>query len=282
MQVQKPNIAKPSPKYKQETYFFGSISEKRCPKSVKKLRLFWISEISAYLYSWEGFLSFPLSKTSNCASFMQRQEKYFKQSQEATLLSRVEKQHPYLMMLYLAMSSIAVIFSFLILLFAFTPTPMGADGEVITLSYPWQFAISCLFIIASSLTLEASKRSFFDDDFQKTAILLHITNILGGLFALFQVLGWLQMNLAGTYFAGHPSGTYLYLVSGLHLAHVLGGMAYLFYYTFQIYTKSKDGIQILIAVTNPYEVLKLRMLRLYWHFLGGLWLTLALLLYIFL
>jgi cytochrome c oxidase subunit 3 len=211
---------------------------------------------------------------------MQRQEKDL-QLNEQDLLRRVEKQHPHLIMLYLGIVSVVTIFSFLLLLLAITPLPLTETGNAAaSFRYPWQFAISALFIVLSSVAIEKARTSFLQDDFKKMAIYLNATNILGGIFALFQVMGWLHLYQTGTQLSGHASGAYLYIISGLHLAHLLAGALYLAYYTFQIYQKGKDPVQVLIAVTNPYEHLKLKMVRTYWHFLGGLWVVLAIMLYI--
>ncbi|WP_051203844.1 cytochrome c oxidase subunit 3 [Hugenholtzia roseola] len=209
---------------------------------------------------------------------MQRQEKDL-ELHEQNLLRRVERQHPYLIMLYLGIASIVTIFSFLLLLLAISPLPEESVKAEFS-RYPWQFAASSFFILLSSFAIEKARQSFFRDNFEKMAIYLNITNILGGIFALFQVMGWLHLYQTGTQLSGHASGAYLYIISGLHLAHLLAGVLYLAYYAFQIYSKGKDSVQVLIAVTNPYEHLKLKMVRTYWHFMGILWVVLAALLYI--
>lgn len=57
------------------------------------------------------------------------------------------------------------------------------------------------------------------------------------------------------------SGSFLYILSGLHLIHLLGGMFYLVYVVFQ----AKRGVYT--AQNN----LQVRQMATYWHFLGILW-----------
>ena len=64
--------------------------------------------------------------------------------------------------------------------------------------------------------------------------------------------------------AGNVAGSFLYVITGLHIVHLLGGMIALF-------------IVIWRANRKKYTVEKhngVRMCALYWHFLSGLWLYL--------
>ena len=69
--------------------------------------------------------------------------------------------------------------------------------------------------------------------------------VLGGAFVLLQYQGWMELFGMGIELTGNPSGSFLYLISGVHVLHVLGGMAALtvalvhaFFST--MYTKSPE------------------------------------------
>ena len=98
-----------------------------------------------------------------------------------------------------------------------------------------------------------------------------ITLLLGIGFAVLQFVGWNQLTSQGVFFAGSAStaaGSYLYVLTGLHLAHMLGGLISLVV----VYVKSVR------SAYNSDNLLGLQLSSTYWHFLTGLWVYL----YIFL
>jgi cytochrome c oxidase subunit 3 len=98
-----------------------------------------------------------------------------------------------------------------------------------------------------------------------------LTLLLGLLFAVFQFVSWDRLVDSGIFFAGSSasiSGSYLYALSGLHLAHLAGGIISLIV----VYLKLGRGRY------DSGNLLGLQMSSVYWHFLGLLWVYL----YIFL
>ena len=72
------------------------------------------------------------------------------------------------------------------------------------------------------------------------------------------------------FLVGNPSGSFVYVFSGLHLVHLLGGLGFLvvvFVDTLKFEVHSKNLLTIEMCTT-------------YWHFLGGLWIYLYLFLVI--
>ena len=70
------------------------------------------------------------------------------------------------------------------------------------------------------------------------------------------------------------SGTYVYLISALHVAHLLGGMLFLLALLVRTVRASGDAVRGLVFIRNPYRRLQLRMLSLFWHCIDALWLVL--------
>jgi cytochrome c oxidase subunit 3 len=76
------------------------------------------------------------------------------------------------------------------------------------------------------------------------------------------------------FFTGEASGTYVYLISALHVAHLLGGMLFLLSLLLRTLHASRDAVRTLVFIRNPYRRLQLRLLSQYWHFIDGLWVVL--------
>jgi cytochrome c oxidase subunit 3 len=118
------------------------------------------------------------------------------------------------------------------------------------------------------------RQSNLNDDHKGYKSALLMTSVLGLAFTGFQLLGWAELFRSGVGFRNNISGTYLYLLSGLHLAHLLVGVGILFYFLFKAYMTEADAFKSLMFDTDPVEKLKIEMMGVYWHFVDGLWLFL--------
>ena len=61
------------------------------------------------------------------------------------------------------------------------------------------------------------------------------------------------------------------MLSGLHVAHVLGIMVYLLYLLMQCHKTSKDAVKELLYATNPYQKVRFKLLTSAWHFVDVVW-----------
>lgn len=81
---------------------------------------------------------------------------------------------------------------------------------------------------------------------------------------ILQYFAWGQLIDSKVFFVGNPAGSFVYVLSGLHGAHIVAGMVFLFIVfvmVFQDKIHSKKMLWIEICTT-------------FWHFLDGLWLYL--------
>ena len=97
---------------------------------------------------------------------------------------------------------------------------------------------------------------------------------LGSVFAGLQLLGWRELMAQGVLFSGKASGTFVYLISALHVVHVLGGMLYLLALLLRVLHADRDAVRALVYIRNPFHRRQLRLLSTYWHFVDGLWVAL--------
>lgn len=136
---------------------------------------------------------------------------------------------------------------------------------------PWQFYLSTLSILLSSVSMHFAVRSAKEDDISKLKLYLWLTLGLGLTFTALQVFSWNYLMESRIGFARSSSSAFLYIMSGFHALHVLGGLVYLI---------------VLISKAANFEVHSralpaLKSGRLYWHFVDALWLYVFIFLLIF-
>ena len=136
-----------------------------------------------------------------------------------------------------------------------------AEGNWVLFELPLTFYISTALIILSSVSMMYALNAIKEDERKKSFTALVITFLLGLGFMTFQFLSWNELVKQEIFFIGNPSGSFLYVISGLHLAHVLGGFIFLIAAIFKV--KSGKYNQ------NNYSGLTL--CSTYWHFLDALW-----------
>ena len=194
-------------------------------------------------------------------------------NQHPTLLQRVERLHPYETMLYLGMLGSGLIFLFLTAAFLFSSRALLAGMNQ---SMPIAFLVSTFLLIISGFSATSIRLAYQEEDTDKLLGSLRITVILGLIFTVLQVVGWFELKAKGIEFTGIPSGSFLYVLSGIHIFHLLGAMIFGLILYFQLAKARKDEVQKLIIHTNPFEKMRVRLFSYYWHFMDGIWLILFL------
>jgi cytochrome c oxidase subunit 3 len=188
-----------------------------------------------------------------------------------SLIKRLEKIHPHMMLMYVGIIGSSLIFFFLSLLFIGTALQQQA-----AIPLPKSFVFSTAVLLMSSYFAHQYRQHFKNDrpkELSHAASGLFITGIV---FTAAQVAGWMELSGSGVHFAGKPTGAYLYLLSGLHVLHLFGGLVYTLMQALAAQKISKDAVQALIVLSSPYELVKARMLTVYWHFLDVVWVILFL------
>lgn len=139
-----------------------------------------------------------------------------------------------------------------------------AAGNWIEFALPDIFTWSTLVIILSSITLYGASRSFKKGNIQLYKGLLISTFILGLAFVSVQYQGWLALkDLLGLPLGTNPSSDFVYAISMIHVAHVMGGIGVLT-------VALVHGFSLPSKVT-PTRLLRLELTSTYWHYVGVLW-----------
>ncbi len=166
--------------------------------------------------------------------------------------------------LYVSLASMFMMFSALVSAYVVRQ----AAGNWLEFPLPMEFYVSTGIILMSSLTLHFSKVNYLNDRFTWYKLLLGLTLVLGIAFVVVQYQGWLHMTDQGVLLDGNPSGSFVYVISGLHAAHVLGGIAALILALLQAYIFGENKTE--------KRLVRLNLTLRYWHFVDILWLYLFL------
>lgn len=137
---------------------------------------------------------------------------------------------------------------------------------------PVQVWVSTAIIIASSLVYHFAQRAVEANDHDRSRRFLIATTVLGAAFISSQVLAWLALVGRGLYMSGNPYAGFFYILTGIHAAHVLGGIVALGAILLRTWNESEYGPEL------TYRRNLARAVGWYWHFMGGLWIVLFVLL----
>lgn len=107
-------------------------------------------------------------------------------------------------------------------------------------------------LLASSVTVEMARK--------RGRAWLAATGVLGIVFALGQIAVLLRLAAAGVFLASSPHASFVYVLAGVHGAHLAGGLG-----------------AIGRTWSRPHAV---PLFATYWHFLGAIWLYILLLLHL--
>jgi cytochrome c oxidase subunit III len=123
-------------------------------------------------------------------------------------------------------------------------------------------------LLSSSAALELARRRLARDDPRGFRRLWTLTTLLGVAFILGQIEAWRRLAAEGVYAASVIAGSFFYLFTALHAAHLLGGICALLY----VGARKFDSARL----TRPAAA---EIASYYWHFMDGLWLFLFALLF---
>ncbi len=171
------------------------------------------------------------------------------------------KWHPKKFALLLAMAGIIMMFSALTSAYI---VRKGA-GNWLEFKLPSIFLYNTIVLICSSITAHLGYKAYRNSQVSRYRWLSAITFGLGILFLVLQVIGWEQLKGIGVPLDGNPSGSFIYVISGTHAAHVLGGLGALFLGAKTAFGPFKQ---------SAGRTLSIQLVNTYWHFVDALWIYL--------
>lgn len=143
-----------------------------------------------------------------------------------------------------------------------------AAGNWLEFALPNIFYVSTAVMLGSSLVLQASYNAFKKENAPLYRGLLVLGLFMGLAFVLLQYQAWQAMDMNGIRFNGNPSGSFVYVLSGIHAAHVLAGIS-------AIIVALVHAFLLPMRVT-PERKVRFEMTLIFWHFVDALWIYLLL------
>ena len=173
---------------------------------------------------------------------------------------RRKKIHPQMFALYVGIASIVMMFAGLTSGYIVRK----AQGDWRQYDLPPIFWVSTILIVASSVTMHLGVRAFKNRAMPRFKMLVTTTLVLGIAFAISQYVGFQVLYANDIKVNGNVSESFLFVIAGLHLLHIIGGIFALLIVFFRAFRTS----------VKVYNTTGLEIIATYWHFVDILWIYL--------
>lgn len=171
--------------------------------------------------------------------------------------------HPHKFTLWVAMGSIVMMFAGLTSAYIVKKN----QSNWLEFNLPIIFWYSTGIILLSSLTIQMAAKSFKAREMGRYRTLITLTAVLGLVFLAMQVWGFMDLesrDIALTGSKSNSAASFLLVITGLHMLHVLGGVIAILIIFARAYASS----------VKNYSSLPIEMAATYWHFVDVLWIYL--------
>lgn len=170
-------------------------------------------------------------------------------------------------LLWIGMTSMFMAFAGLISGYIVSRSSLIAANSWLEFPLPENFTYSTVVIVVSSITITLATILIKKNNVAVATLLIWLTFCLGVAFAVLQYLGWQTLIENKIYFTGsNTAGSWVYAITGFHLAHLLGGLVSMFV----------TGIKALTGKYSDKNSLGIQQAATFWHFLDLLWVLLFL------
>jgi cytochrome c oxidase subunit III len=139
-----------------------------------------------------------------------------------------------------------------------------AEGNWTLFELPVMFYFTTGTIILSSITLHLSYLAAKRFNIPRQKQFLWITLFLGIAFLVGQFNAWQALVAQGIFLTGNPSGSFLYIISGLHGLHIVAGICMLM--------ASLGGAYL--GINQVRNIFRMELTSIFWHFIDILWIYL--------
>jgi cytochrome c oxidase subunit 3 len=173
------------------------------------------------------------------------------------------KIHPYKMLLWVGLGSIVMMFAGLTSAYIVKKS----QANWLEFELPNLFYFSTIVILVSSFTIQMAVKKAKAGETAQYRGFLSLTAILGLTFIILQLRGFQALELNNVALTGarsNSAGSFLLVITGLHLLHLLAGVIALVYIS----------IKSVATKSSANQVLPVELAATYWHFVDILWIYL--------
>ena len=174
-----------------------------------------------------------------------------------------KKIHPHKFTLWVAMASILMMFAGLTSAYIVKKN----TGNWLEFDLPNIFWYSTVTIILSSIMIHLAGKAFKAREMARYRLLITLTAVLGVAFLAMQVIGFMDLEQRGIALTGvksNSAASFLFVITGLHMAHVAGGVIAILVIFIRAYASK----------VKNYSSLPIDLVSTYWHFVDVLWIYL--------
>ncbi len=184
--------------------------------------------------------------------------------------------HPHLLMMWIYLVSMTMMFAGLTSALIVGRADHLDNESWRNFDLPSAFHFTTVVVLLSSATMYGAQRAARRNIFPALRLFLWITTALGFAFLIGQWLGFKQLYASGVYFidnaellgtrfqVNNVSGSFLFLITGLHALHVVGALIAVF-----VMMIRAIGYKI-----TSEKMTGLKVSAVFWHALALLWLYL--------
>jgi cytochrome c oxidase subunit 3 len=158
---------------------------------------------------------------------------------------------------------------------SFDPRTNSMVRDWISVKLPGILFVNTCVLLLSSVGMELARRQSHKEALAETVAFtegaparttgdvpwMAVTLALGILFLAGQWVAWGQLRASGFYLATTPSSSFIYLLTGTHAIHLLGGVIALFV----------AGIASLLHRSAATRGIVVDITGWYWHFMAAIW-----------
>lgn len=141
----------------------------------------------------------------------------------------------------------------------------GSKAHGIKIILPQAFLYSTIVIAVSSVTMFLASRAAKRLEFDKQRMFLTVTTLLGVAFFALQVYAMSVLIKMGVYFVNdNASQSFIYVFAGMHLLHIIAGLALLIYTLTGSYKN----------MGQTKNLFRMEFASIFWHFVDIIWIYL--------
>ncbi|MBK7036581.1 MAG: cytochrome c oxidase subunit 3 [Chitinophagales bacterium] len=176
--------------------------------------------------------------------------------------------HPYKFNMWIGITSMVMAFA------AFTSAYVVKKGDVNVwnnIQLPPIFITSTVVIVVSSIFMHAAYLSFKTGRISLYRGFIILAFICGASFLTLQIQGWSQLFNSGVDLGSNVSNSFVYVITGAHFVHVLGGVIALLVFSVLSFTKYKIKNRSEGETPDKNNIVSVEVMMTYWHFVDILW-----------
>ena len=160
--------------------------------------------------------------------------------------------------LYVLLAVIGVLFS----LFSVAYIGRMAYGDWRTLPEPMLLWMNTAIILLSSISFHYSTKNAKENEIKRSREYLLLSGVLTFGFIVGQLFVWRELVSFGYFASTNPSYAFFYLLTALHILHLVGGLIAWVVVTIKSFIPQKESSDF---------ALKVNLCAVYWHFLLIVW-----------